>query len=283
MEVRRLWSGTRAISLPFSDYCPPIVPKGGDVGIIIQELAEYGKSRHWRTIQLRGTENECRVPASCFFYGHRLWLGRSEAKLWAGLKGSVRTAIRKAEKNNVRVEASTTERAVREFCRLNDLTRRFHGLPPQPRRFFREIHAHVLSKGFGIIMLARYEERVIAAAVFLRFGECGLYKYGASDSGWQHLRANDLVMWAGIRWLQQNGCRRMTFGRTSPMNAGLRRFKMGWGAEEYLIPYIKYDLRLQTFIRKEAFPETGWHTCVFRVLPTFAARIFGELFYRYAA
>jgi len=39
-----------------------------------------------------------------------------------------------------------------------------------------------------------------------------MYKFGASDSGFQHLRPNNLVMWEGIRHCAERGCERLHFG-----------------------------------------------------------------------
>jgi len=170
-----------------------------------------------------------------------------------------------------------------DFCYLNELTRKHHGLPPQPRRFFKKFREYLLARGLGIVVLGKYGGRTVAASIFLRFGESGLYKYGASDRKWQQLRANDLVMWEGIRWCQQQGCKKITFGRTSATNDGLRRFKAGWGTREYLVPYIKFDFHRGTFVSDRDRAESGWHRHVFRVLPVFLSKIVGELFYRYAA
>src|SRR4030095_10515440 len=83
--------------------------------------------------------------------------------------------------------------------------------------------------------------RSIAAAIFFRFGTSALYKYGASDKKFQELRANNLVMWHGIRALAQAGAEKLSFGRTECENDGLRRFKLSWGTEEETINYFRVD------------------------------------------
>jgi len=49
-------------------------------------------------------------------------------------------------------------------------------------------------------MLASHKGKNIASAVYFHFGDKAIYKYGASDRKYQHLRANNLVMWEAIRW-----------------------------------------------------------------------------------
>jgi hypothetical protein len=71
-------------------------------------------------------------------------------------------------------------------------------------------------------------------------------------------------------------------GRTSLANAGLRRFKLAWGAREQIIEYVRYDLKLRAFVagKDDAF---GWHNRVFRLLPIGVLRLIGTLLYRHAA
>ena len=104
----------------------------------------------------------------------------------------------------------------------------------------------------------------MAAAVFLHQGRQALYKFGASDYGFQHLRPNNLVMWEGIRQCAARGCGRLHFGRTSLANEGLRRFKLGFGAREEEIKYCKYDFRAGRFVTDVDRAE-GWFNRVFRL------------------
>jgi lipid II:glycine glycyltransferase (peptidoglycan interpeptide bridge formation enzyme) len=202
--------------------------------------------------------------------------------LFAGLKGSVRRAIRKAEKLGLTVEILTDLEAIREFYALQCRTRRKHGLPPQPFRFFLKIHEHILSRDKGVVVLARQGPRTVAGAVFFHFGEQAILKYGASNEAQQGLRGNDLVMWAALKYYASHGCRLLHLGRTSLANAGLRRFKLAWGAREHIIEYVRYDLKLQAFVagKDDAF---GWYNRGFRLLPIGVSRLIGALLYRHAA
>ena len=92
-----------------------------------------------------------------------------------------------------------TPDGVREFYRLNCLTRREHGLPPQPFRFFRTSPGACPGKRVRDPLLARHKEKAIAGAVFLHFAGKAIYKYGASDRRYQELRPNNLVFREGIR------------------------------------------------------------------------------------
>jgi hypothetical protein len=71
-------------------------------------------------------------------------------------------------------------------------------------------------------------------------------------------------------------------GRTSLWNDGLRRFKLGWGAREERIEYVKYDLGAGRFVcdRDES---TGWHTRIFQRMPIRLSRWLGAALYRHWA
>jgi hypothetical protein len=86
------------------------------------------------------------------------------------------------------------------------------------------------------------------------------------------------VIWEAIKWLVRNRFTELTFGRTSMANEGLRRFKLGWGTEEYRISYSKYDFRQRQFV-PDTDRASGWYNRVFALLPISLARWAGVLLY----
>ena len=137
-----------------------------------------------------------------------------------------------------------------------------------------------MGKGLGIIVLASYRGNTVAGSIFFHFGGKAIYKYGASDHTHQDLRANNLVMWEGIRWYQKNGYHSLTFGRTEPQNDGLRQFKSGWGTEERTIPYYRFDLKADVFVRGEQ-RVSGIHNKLFSRMPGPLLKLTGKLLYRH--
>jgi hypothetical protein len=193
---------------------------------------------------------------------------------------TTRRNIRKAEKQGLDVSVSTSPDALQAFCRLNALTRRLHGLPPQPRRYFQCVQDRILSRNMGFIVQASLRGTAIAANVYFTFGDQLLYKHGASDRAFQHLRASNLVMWKAIQWGRDHRYRTLCLGRTEPGNEGLRKFKMGWGAQERLIRYYRYDLWKEAFIRT---PQTvsPLHRKILGRLPIPVLNALGSILYRH--
>ena len=284
MEVDSWVTGRRGIALPFTDECPPLGTDQSVLMKLFQDAVDFGKSRGWKYIELRGGRNffGVEVPASLSFYGHGLDLGMDEKGLFEKMEGSARQAVRKAERDGVTVEISQSLEAIKTFHSLQCLTRKKHGLPPQPWEFFVNVHRHILSENKGMIAVASRQGRKIAASVYFFLGGRAIYKFGASDAAYQHLRGNNLVMWEAMKWLARKGMNQLHLGRTSLFNEGLRRFKLNLGAREEKIEYVKFDLRQNRFVT-EVDGVSGWHNTVFRLMPVFASRVAGRMLYKHWA
>ena len=283
MEVDSWLTGRRGIGLPFTDECEPLCDDPPTFQTLFQSAQETGRTRGWKHVECRGGGKFLTAaPPMLEHYSHDLNLALDEPGLFAGLDGAVRRAIRKAEKAGVTVEVSQGLEAVKAFYFLLGLTRKRHGLPPQPFHLFQNIYRLILQRNMGVVVVARKGHTLVGAAVYFRWGDGAIYKYGASDERFQHLRGNNLVMWSAIKWCVREGLRNLHLGRTSLANPGLRRFKLSWGAREEKIAYYKFDLRRRQFVVEHDETE-GWHNRVFRAAPVFASRLAGRLLYRHWA
>jgi CelD/BcsL family acetyltransferase involved in cellulose biosynthesis len=280
MEVNSLFTGRRGVSLPFSDFCEPLVFGGWGKEELMETLLELGRSRKWRYFELRGGAKTLPSSAapSVKYYGHKLDLTVGVEELFGRFESSVRRAIRKAEKSGLAVEATNTREAMRDFYQLHARTRRRHGLPPQPLSFFLNIHEEVIKAGLGFITLAKSGTRLVAGTIFFHSGGAALYKFGASDERIQEFRGNNLVMWEGIKRLVGIGLKTLHFGRTSLNNDGLRRFKLSWGTEEELIEYFRFAIRADMWVNS---PDNAraFHNRLFCRLPLPINRLAGALIY----
>ena len=282
MDINSVLTGKRGVSLPFTDYCEPVVSDAAQFPEMLAAVTAFGKKQNWKSLEFRGGETFFpNDEPSEWHYGHTLDLTEGPRKLFAGLRDSNRRNINNAEKEKIEVAISVSPDALKAFRRLNALTRRDHGLPPQPRLFFQCVYDHILSQGIGFIVLASFRGTAIAANVYFTFGDRIIYKYGASDRACQHLRANNLVMWTAIKWGCDHGYRTLCFGRTEPGNEGLRRFKAGWGAREHLIKYYRYNLRKCTFIKAPGITNPLTRK-IFSKLPIPALNMLGSILYRHA-
>lgn len=283
LEVDSWLTGRRGVCLPFTDACDALVQPDHAPDRLWSDLRSVAGRRGWKYLELRGAQA---VPAGAVpavsFLEHNLSLGGGEERLRQQCHDSVRRALRKARAAGLRVEFTSGAAGLRHFSRLLGVTRRRHGLPVQPGRFFEAIRQHVLAPGHGDIALAWQGQRVVAAAMFFKHRTTVLYKFGASDARGQELRANHELMWSAIAAYAQQGYRDLNFGRTTADHAGLRQFKLGWGTTERPLDYFRYDLGRGEFVRA-ADDSRGWHTTVFRMLPVSFLRAAGAALYKHAA
>jgi hypothetical protein len=278
MEAHSWLTGKKGVSLPFTDACPALASEA-ELAQLFQSGLEMGQKKGWKYLELRGVPARLRGDTpSLSFLGHTLDLSRGEDAVFRGFEASVRRAIRKAESSAVAITIGSELDAVRVYYGLHARTRQRQGVPPQPWRFFRNLHRHLLAAGHGFVVIARHKDRPIAGALFLHFGQTAIYKYGASDLRHQQFRGSNLVMWRGIQNCCQLGCRSLEFGRTTPDNAGLRRFKLGFGASEQTIDYLRFDLRRRAPVSM-ADRSSGPLNRLFRYVPRTAARWVGAMLY----
>ena len=296
MEVNSFLTGKRGISLPFTDFCDPINLNGGSFLELLNCIIEFGKNRGWKYLELRGGQQflnsqhlplntrhsslDTHLPCSSTYFNHTLDLIQGEKRVFSNLRDSTRRNIEKALREGVKVEISQSPDSVKEFYRLNCITRKDHGLPPQPYSFFKKIYEHILANDFGFVVLASFEGRAIAGEVYFYLKEEAVYKFGASDKNFQHLRANNLVMWEGIRECIRRGCMILSLGRTDLGHEGLLQFKRGWGTTEQQINYYRYDFKDKGFILGRS-KTTGSYNMIFKNMPIPILNIMGSILYKH--
>jgi len=281
MEVNSVFTGKRGVSLPFSDYCEINIEQQIDFSDVMAAIVDYGKRARWKTVEfMDGRYFDSDIAPYSEFYGHVINIDKDPEILFHAFSNNTKRNIRKALQREILVTKDDSLDAVREFYRLHCLTRRRHGIPPQPYKFFENVHERVIRGRYGFIMQASYHGRTIASSMFFNCGDQAIYKYGASDQSYTYLPANSLVMWQAIKWLSGNGFKQLSFGRTELENEGLRRFKKGWGAAERKIKYCKYDLHTGKFISKNSH-ISDLQRKISSKLPLFVLRTAGALIYKH--
>ncbi len=280
MEVRSHLTGKRGVSLPFTDYCEPIMEKGDSTWADLQYLVEYGKRAGWKYIDLRGEKYFSEdIPSMSSFYVHVLPLGE-ESRIVSGIHKHYWRDIKAAGKKGVVAEVSTTLESLKEFYNLHCMTRKMHGVPPQSFSYFTKIHENIISKNLGSVILASYDGKYIAGAVFFHFGDQSVYKYSASDRKFRTLCGNYIVLWEAIKLYAAKGCKTLCFGRTDMGEEGLRKFKSGWGTEERIVKYFRYNLVTGKFAGNGS-PQNETIRQIFRKLPVPLLKMTGTLLYRH--
>ncbi|HMU42079.1 MAG TPA: peptidoglycan bridge formation glycyltransferase FemA/FemB family protein [Ignavibacteriaceae bacterium] len=281
VEINSFITGRRAVCLPFSDYCEPLIADQTAFDNCFNKLLQQGEKAKWKYLEIKGgAEFLYQNQPAAIDYGHLLYLNSDEQKLFSSFSSNTKRNIKKSLSEGLKVEISSTQKALNDYYHLNLITRKRHGLPPQPYKFFQNLFDKIIKTGRGNICLVSHDKQIIAGAIYLHFGKKVLYKYGASDLSFQNLRANNLVMWEAIRHYAALGYEEFYFGKTEPENDGLRRFKNGWNTIEYEIKTYRYDFRKKNFV-KLITKTHGEHNKYFAALPIPVLKVIGKIAYRH--
>jgi CelD/BcsL family acetyltransferase involved in cellulose biosynthesis len=241
-KVRSWLTGSRLVSLPFSDHCEPLTDNGQRLGEVWEYLANNRVKNGWRHIELRPRGTDCAEPsgfaASEEFWLHDIDLRRPLDQLFNSFHAdSIQRKIRRAQRENLIYTEGRSEELQAAFYGLVSLTRRRHQLPPQPFDWFRNLVACL-----GPALKIRIASRAgtpIAGILTLRHRDMMVYKYGASDPAFHQMGGMQLLFWSAIQEAQADGCVALDLGRTATPHTGLLTFKDRWGARRASTTYFR--------------------------------------------
>jgi lipid II:glycine glycyltransferase (peptidoglycan interpeptide bridge formation enzyme) len=197
-------------------------------------------------------------------------------------KRTIQYSIRKAEKAGVEVREKNDQEGMDQFYRLNLLTRKKHGVPCQPKKFFDNLFKHVIQTGRGFLLLAYYQQKPVGGGLFLTTGKIIHYKYNASDPDvLGKITPNHAVTWHALKKGCEEGFQSFNFGRTSPDNKGLMRYKTMWGSRELDCPYFYFpDVNGASSV-KEKNMNYRIFTSMWSRLPNFLSEAISLWVYKY--
>jgi len=282
IETRSVLGRRRWISLPFTDYAPPLAKDERLVPSLVAELEVARKAERISVVEMRAPVADPHVRLQPAGVMHVLRLASDPASVFRTFQRThVQQPIAKAEREAVAVRrGSSKDDLVHTFYELLLETRRRLGVPIQPRRYFELLWERILAPGRGFVLLAYRNAIPVAGAVFLAWNGRIIYKYSASRREFWKLRPNNIVIWNAIQWGCENGFHTFDFGRTEPGNEGLRSFKQGWGTAEMTLSYSTLYGCPPNQARSRAAEILRWPI---QKMPTWFCRLVGELAYRHAA
>jgi len=242
-RVSSWMTGTRLVSLPFSDHCEPLLNSTAELQGFIALLQAECDHKQRRYVELRPLAPMERsihgLQPNCSYWFHELDLGPSLEQIFRQLHvNSFRRKIRRAERERLSYESGNSEGLLREFYRLLLNTRKRHQLLPQPQVWFRNLLQCLRDK--VQIRLARKNGVPIAAMLTLQHQASVVYKYGCSDETFHSLGGMPFLFWKLIEESKASGAARIDFGRTDLSNEGLITFKDRLGAGRKLLTYYRY-------------------------------------------
>lgn len=230
-------TGRRLVSVPFADHCDILAAPGARAEL----LQHVSALREPKYVEIRPRAPQPAPPGfgpSAAFRLHTLDLRPALAELFAGLHASsVQRKIRRAGREAVTCAEGRSRPSLKAFYRLMLLTRRRHGVPPQPFTWFTN-----LADCFGdrlSVWIAAKDGQPIAGILTLRQGRSLVYKYGSSDARFHPLGAMPLLFWEVIKDARSREIETLDLGRSDLDNPGLITFKDRLGARASDLTYFR--------------------------------------------
>jgi hypothetical protein len=239
-RVRSWATGARLVSVPFSDHCTPLVETEDVLACLLSALESECDRGAEKYLEIRSVDaGRGGMVDSASYCLHRIDLRPSPGELFHGLHEScVRRKIQRAEREGVACKSGTSDELLRNFYGLMVITRRRHGIPPQPFFWFRNL---IVCLGQSAkIHVASFGCRPVAGILAIRYKTTITYKYGCSDVRFHKTGAMQRLMWQVIRGAKDDGLLTFDMGRTDWEDKGLLAFKDRWGAERSTLRYLRY-------------------------------------------
>ena len=239
--------GTRISALPFCDRADPIFsptfpdPDGTSSGSLgaagLAGLADDALATATPLTLRCFSDTPATRDPRLREVGEVAWHGTpldcTEEELYRRISSVSRRNIKAANRNGVRVIASTELDAVHSFHRLHVWLRKHkYRLLAQPVEFFERIWQQFSPDDAVITLLAEINGEVAAGAMYLIWGDTLYYKFGASLADYLPKRPNDALYWAACRLAIERGLRQVDWGISDLDQPGLVSYKRKWASEE---------------------------------------------------
>ena len=280
-------TGRRLVSLPFSDHCPLLATDEASANDLVDQAILLAQEKRARYLELRAGVNDVLAgrPDLVASDLYVRWLKRLTPDgdaLWRSVDGSVRRAIKKAERLGVHVRMAQDRVEMERFYRLHLLTRsKKLGMPAQPRRYFSALWDAFAPSGALQLWLAEQQGVVVAGSILLASGTTLQLAYNASDARYQHARPVNRLLWTAMRWASTHGYDMFDLGRTARDNPGLMRFKRQMGAIMEPLPYYYYPRTAGLAATSERSWKYRLLTACWRRLPLRVAAPLGGSLYKH--
>lgn len=250
--------GDRVLCLPFSDYCDPLVDAAEDWDELIQPLFALEAPVRLRCLRNDLPDRDHRFTCVKHAKWHGVDLARAEDAIWAGLSGSARQNIRRAERSGVVVRERRDLEDVRLFHRMHaHLRKAKYRMLAQPAGFFSALFDRFAPEERLTVLLAEADGAPVAGVFLLQWGDTLYYKFNASLD--QHLRPNDLLVWHAILMGRRRGLRRLDFGISDVDQPGLIRYKAKFATEEKDVRFLEWRPESNRDLRGEQASQVLGH------------------------
>ncbi len=171
-------------------------------------------------------------------YAGILDLNKSEEEILAGASQGFRRKLRKAYKNDIEVSAETSDKAIDEFCKLEEKHAARQKYVAFSSSFLKKQYEAFRNGNEVIIYTARKEGEILAQNFMIFYGNEASYHYGVSSELGTKYSAAPLLHLEAMKEARKRGIKRYNLwgivdvDDTSHRFYGVSEFKRSFGCEE---------------------------------------------------
>jgi CelD/BcsL family acetyltransferase involved in cellulose biosynthesis len=225
--------GERIAALPFCDRADPMLATATGWPGLADDVLATGTPLTLRCF----SDNPAAADPRLRQVGEAAWHGTpldcTEDELYTRISSTSRRNLKAADRNGVKVLASTELDAVHEFHRLHvRLRKNKYRLLAQPLEFFERIWQQFSPGDNVVTLLSEVDGEIAAGAMYLVWGDRLYYKFGASLSEYLPMRPNDALYWAACKLGLSRGLASVDWGISDLDQPGLVSYKRKWASEE---------------------------------------------------
>lgn len=165
-------------------------------------------------------------------------LTKTEDEILVGMRQRLRRALRKAEKNQIKIETTTDPAAIKEFYRIELQTARRHDFYAFSENFLTKQFEAFAKNQEAVLYIAKKDGEILAENFMIFYGNEASYHYGVSSELGTKYSGAPLLHMQAMRDARQRGITRYNFwgivdeNDTKHRFYGVSVFKRGFGVEE---------------------------------------------------
>ena len=168
----------------------------------------------------------------------QLDITKTEDELLAQMRKGTRYEIRKAEKLDIKVTSSKEEKQIKPFYDWQLDTAKRQNFIPFSYKFFSAQFKVFFEIDKALIFTATYENKILAQAFVIFYGQEAVYHYGVSTEDGRKYPGAYLLQWEAIKEAKKRGIEKYNFWGVAPEEnkthrfSGVSLFKRGFGGED---------------------------------------------------
>ncbi|MBU1088539.1 peptidoglycan bridge formation glycyltransferase FemA/FemB family protein [Patescibacteria group bacterium] len=196
-------------------------------------------------------------PKVAFFpFTYLIDLTKSEQDLLSLMHPKTRYNIKVANRHSVEIVEENNDSGFEIYLKLLFETTKRQGFYLHTEKYHQDLWRILKDTGTMHILLAKYQDKVLAAHMFFALKDKFFYPYGASSNLHREVMASTLLMWEAIKLGKKLKCKSFDmWGSLGPdakiteNTYGFHRFKKGFGGQ--LVQFVgTYDLVINESLYK---------------------------------